>query len=223
MVAEVQKWNVGWPIFVRKRVESLYLCSSCAIDQITQHFVYDERIVDSLLLDVGLSHQHHGSSFFRAEQTFHRGSSDRLVSCQILSVKVTSRKDLQQRADESRGHSEAQKDASIFGKAVIQQIEGSHCSHDKSPGDDSAAHGVRILQKRPGIQQQSGEAVDLVRTISKTLIRYGMLHPCIGDDDEVARQPRAHKHHESCPPMSNTAQSLLSEQEQPEEGGLEKE
>ncbi len=50
-----------------------------------------------------------------------------------------------------------------------------------------------------------------------------MLHPGVGDDDEVAGEPGAEEDHEGRSPVSPGREPLFSEEKEPEEGGFEEE
>ena len=64
MVAVVKQRKCGRPLILRKLIEALHLCGRGAVDQKAKDFVYDQRVVDALLLLVGLSKQDNGRAFF---------------------------------------------------------------------------------------------------------------------------------------------------------------
>ena len=65
-----------------------------------------------------------------------------------------------------------------------QQIERAHRRHDEGSRDRSAAHVVGVLPPRPRIQDEVPEARELYRAVGCFEVPDGMLHPCVGRNDE---------------------------------------
>ena len=103
--------------------------------------------------------------------------------------------------NQRRNHADANEDAPLLNVFLAEQVERADRRHHKRPGDDCAAHVVRILPPGPGIQHQLPEAGQLQRAVGHTLIADRVLHPGIGRNNEVARQPRADEDHERGKPM----------------------
>jgi hypothetical protein len=73
------------------------------------------------------------------------------------------------------------------------------------------------------IQDQPPEALQSDRTVGILGVGYGMLHPRVGGDDEVARHPRPDEHRDSREPVCDPAYPLFAVKKQAEEGGLKEE
>jgi hypothetical protein len=106
---------------------------------------------------------------------------------------------------------------------VREDVERTHRGYDETPGLHSAEHGVGILPERPFIKEEVPEAGELDFVMGTEPITYGVLHPGIGGDDEVAAQPGAEEDEESGPPVSDAAELFFAVKEEAEEGGLEEE
>ena len=180
--------------------------------------------LSSLLLGhIGLAEDDQRRSGLRLPQRFHRGQGDRLFSRDHAACPVAGWEELQHADDQSGDHAEAHEDATLLHVFLAEQVERSDGTHDERAGDHRAAHVVRVLQPRPRIQHQLPEAGQLERAVGSALVADRVLHPGVGRDDEVARQPRAQEDHQRGKPVHSFAQPLLAVEEQPEEGRFQKE
>src|SRR5205823_2747280 len=141
--------------------------------------------------------------------TFHRSGGDRLVTSHVFAVKVAGGKDLQRRENYAGNHAHSHKDARMLNKFSFEKINSAHTSHYECRCNYRPAHVVCVLQERPRVQQQSPEADDLKAAVGRPLECYGMLHPCVGDDDEISGEPGAKKYQESRPPVSFRAEAFF--------------
>src|SRR6476646_4026124 len=223
VIAVIEQRNIRRPLVFRKFVQTLYLGRAGAIDQEAQNFVHYHWIVNALMFFIGLPKDDHGRAIFRLKQSFHRGGSDGLVARHVFAVKVAGGEDLQRGENYAGNHADPHKDTRMFNKLSFEKIKSAHAGHYECRRNYRAAHVVRILQERPWIQQQSPETDDLETSVGRTLECYGMLHPCVGDDDEVPGEPRAKKHQEGRPPVSFGAEAFFAIQEQSQERGFKKE
>ena len=157
-----------------------------------------------LLLDIGLADDDQRSALTRLEQGFHGGQRDRLMLRQVASLAVARGPDQRNDKDQRGGHANLQKDFCLLHMPLAEQIESAHGHHDKSAGHTRAGHVVRVLPERPRIQHQAPEAGERHGAISGARIGHRMLHPGIGGNDEVARQPGADKHGHGRPPVGDS-------------------
>src|ERR1700687_71569 len=93
-----------------------------------------------------------------------------------------------------RHNSHPHEDAAMGFKLSPEQVERAHGSHDECSRDYRATHVVGVLPPRPGIQDQSPKAAELHGSVGSFGVAHRMLHPGIGRDDEIPREPRAQKH-----------------------------
>ena len=180
-------------------------------------------IVDLLRRNIGLAQDDQRRSGLRVPESFHRRQRHRLIARQHAALRVARRHNLQQAHEERDNHAHAHKDASLLDMFLAEQIKRAHSRHHKRSRNGRAAHVVRVLPPGPGIQYQLPEAGELYRAIGHALVAHGMLHPGVGGNDEVARHPRAQKHHQRRKPVQAFAQALLAIKEKPEECRLQKE
>ena len=68
---------------------------------------------------------------------------------------------------------ELEEDVAVGTFAALQHVERTDGRHDKGRGDDGRAHVVRVFQPGPGIQEQLGEAGDLVDAVGSSCSRQG--------------------------------------------------
>src|SRR5581483_5398636 len=104
-----------------------------------------------------------------------------------------------------------------------EQVVGADRSHHEAGGDDRPVHRVRVLPAGPGVEEERAQAPEREVAAGSPHPAHGVLHPRIGGDDEVAREPRAREHRRRGEPVAPGAEPPLAEEEEAEEPGLEKE
>src|SRR6202023_1962659 len=173
-----------------------------------------QRVVNALMLFIGLAQDYHWRAIFSLEEAFHRRSGHGLVPRHVFAMQVACQKNLQRGKNYTRNYSDAHKYARVVGKLSFQQVVSAHAGHDKGRGNYRSAHVVRVLQDGPRIQQQSPETVYLKAAVGCPLERHRVLHPCVGNDDEISGEPRSEKYQEGSAPMCFWGEALFSVQKQ---------
>ncbi len=181
------------------------------------------RVVELLFGNIRLAEDDQRRSGLRLPQRFHRGQGDRLLLCNHAACPVAGWKQLQHADDQPGDHAEAHENASLLHVFLAKQVERADGTHDERASNHRSAHVVGILQPRPRIQHQLPEAGQLERTVGGALVADRVLHPGIGRNNEVARQPRAQEDHQRREPVHSSAQPLLAVEKQPEEGRFQEE
>ena len=82
---------------------------------------------------------------------------------------------------------------------------------------------MQVLPERPGIAEESAKIGEVKQPVGTRAVPDRVLHERVGGDDEVAREPRPHEQGHGHRQVTELAESLLAEEEQPEERGLEDE
>ena len=114
MVAEVEQWDVIRPLRLGKRVQPAHAGTPVAVGKVAENARDDDRIVDLLLLDVGLADDDQRSALTRLEQGFHGGQRDRLMLGEVASLAVARGPDQGNDKDQRRGHTNLQEDFCLF-------------------------------------------------------------------------------------------------------------
>ena len=172
---------------------------------------------------VGLAKDDHACTGSGVKERFHAGDGDGLMLGGVLALRVAGGEDHQDTGDEACGYGGAEEDLRVLDELSFEHVEGADCGHDEGGGDDGGAHVVRVLEDGPGVHQQSPEAGDLEGAVGQDLVGDGVLHPGVGDDDEVAGEPGAEEDHEGRSPVSPGGETLFGEEEEAKEAGLEEE
>src|ERR1700733_734078 len=222
VVGVKEQRQCGGPLVVGKLVQAPYFGSGGAVDKKAQDFIDGDRIINFLRRKIWLSHDNHGSSLLGMKEALHSGDCDGLMSRQVLSMEIAGRKDLRDAGDETSQHTEFEEDSAVFAFTILQHVERADCGHYEGSCDDGSGHIVRILQPCPGIHEEAPEAGDFIGAVGQKAVCHWMLHPRVGDDDEEAGDPGAKKYQKGCSPMRQRREALFSEQEEAEEGRLEK-
>ena len=82
---------------------------------------------------------------------------------------------------------------------------------------------MQVLPERPGIAEEGAEIGEVEQPVGTCAVSDRVLHERVGGDDEVAREPRPHEQSHGHREVTEPAESLLAEEEQTEERGLEDE
>src|ERR1700733_2002251 len=183
-----QRKRLG-PLIARYFIEPCHFRLGRSVNQEAENVVDRKRIVDRVLLLIGLTKQNNGSSTLCVKESFHRGQSGRLMSRHVFSVQVAGRKNLRTTRKQAGNNSHTQKNFPVISESAFENIEGAESAHDESTRNYSARHIVRILNQSPPIRQKSPKTRDLVEAIGQNAISNRVLHPGVRDDDEKARNP----------------------------------
>ena len=138
-------------------------------------------------------------------------------------MKIAGGEDLQGAGDDAGDHAEAEEDGAIRAFAFLKDVERADSGHDEGGGNDGSAHVVRVLKPGPGVEEELGEAGDFKDAVGQERVADGVLHPGVGDDDEEAGDPGAREDEHGGEPVEAAGETLFTEEEETEEGGLEEE
>src|SRR5262249_13373150 len=94
VVAVKQKGEGGGPLVVGNLVKSLNFRPRSPINQKAEHVIYNQWIVNGLLLFIGLSHQNNGGTLLGSKQPFHSRNRSRLFLRHVTAMQVAGGKDL---------------------------------------------------------------------------------------------------------------------------------
>ena len=81
----------------------------------------------------------------------------------------------------------------------------------------------RYCQNAQGLQRKARRSARWSDPVGARAVADRVLHERVGGDDEVAREPRPHEQGHGHREVTEPAESLLAEEEEPEERGLEDE
>jgi len=79
----------------------------------------------------------------------------------------------------------------MFAPQGVKRADG---CHNKRSSNHSRTLVVQKHDQRPRVQQISSETLQTQAAIIRHRITHGMLHECIGHEDEIAGGPTAERH-----------------------------
>src|ERR1700733_13159283 len=113
-----QRKRLG-PLIARYFIEPCHFRLSRAVNQEAENVIDRKRVVDRVLLLIGLTQQNYGSSALCVKESFHCRQSGRLMSCHIFSVQVAGRKNLGTTRKQAGNDSYTQKDFPVISESVF--------------------------------------------------------------------------------------------------------
>jgi hypothetical protein len=221
VIAVEQERQRRRPLIARELVKTFNFGFRGPIDQETQDVIHYDRVINALTLFIGLPDEHDGSTLLGAKQTLHGCDGCRLVLGHETTVKIACGKNLRHARDDPGNYANAQEYFAVVGEPLFEHIKCAYGTHPKKGSNDRARHAVRLLQQCPGISQKPPETGDLISPVGKDLIGHGMLHPCIGNDNKKARNPRANENKKCRCPMPPRRQALLTKKKESQKRGFQ--
>ena len=189
MVAEIEERNAVGPFRLREIVEAFHFGGPLAIGEKAQGARDHQRIVERPARDVGLAEDGDRGAVLRFKKPLHCGERDGLIAGDHQALAVAGGPKLQDSGDEADDYSGADEKFSVVEMSAGKQVERANRGHGKAAGLHGAEHGVRVLPERPRVEQESPETGQGEGTVRLDCVADRMLHPCVGGDDEVAREP----------------------------------